>query len=135
MGAIVNLSILVEDLGDGDLSPFVTSGFVFGEKALVEAQEQVPNAVILHHMTVADDESTVAGFGSKKQKLATTLNALTELGYLMDGCEIQDLFMKFFHEGMKAGMQYEREQAPMKQAEENAPTHASQQIGSFQQQH
>ncbi len=109
MGTIVNLSILVEDLGDGDLSPFV-----FGEDTLTKAQEQVPNAVILHHMTVEDDESTVAGFGSKKQQLATTLNALTELSYLMDGCEIQDLFMKFFHEGMKAGVQYEKEKSLLK---------------------
>ncbi|MFZ2303196.1 MAG: hypothetical protein WAV98_00195 [Minisyncoccia bacterium] len=102
--AIVNLAILVEDCGDGELSPFVTS-----EDSLEVAREHVPDAVMLHHMTVADDESTVAGFGSKKQQLATTLNALMELGYLMDGCEIQDLFMKFFYEGMKAGMQYSKD--------------------------
>lgn len=107
MVAIVKLSILVEDHGDGDLSPFIMD-----VETLAVAQEQVPNAVILHHMTVMDDDDSIPSFGS--QKLVTTLNALTELSFLMDQCEIQDLFMKFFLEGMKAGKQYEKDQSLLK---------------------
>lgn len=98
--AIVNLSILVEDIGDGDLAPFITS-----EETLMQAQEQVPDAVILHRMTLADNEGYVPGIGEEKQ-LASTFDALKTLSNFMHGCEIEDLLMRFFHEGMKAGMQY-----------------------------
>lgn len=95
----IRLSILVEDTGDGDLVPFITS-----EETLAGAQKPYPDAVILHKMLVVDDSTTFSH--SKKQQLVSTLEALMTLGNLMDGYEIEDLFMRFFQEGFNAGMQY-----------------------------
>lgn len=103
----MKLKVLVEDCGDGDLAPFFTD-----EETLAKAQEQV-NAIILHEMIIEDEGELENRDFLGRQNLATALNSLLSLSHLMRNCDIEDVLMRMFQEGMKAGMQYERDKASL----------------------
>lgn len=113
----VKLKVLVEDCGDGDLVPFVTS-----ERTLAEAKDQVPNAIILHEMVVADADGPESFGVNGRQNLATALDTLLTLSSFMSNCEVEDVLMKMFQEGMKAGMQHARETSVVKPIQTGVPS-------------
>lgn len=108
------LRVLVENIGDGELSAFITD-----EKTLIIAQDQCPNAVILHEILLADGESN-----NGQPHLASTADALLTLSSFMNGYEVEDLLMRMFEEGMKAGMQYAGEKSVAKPRQTGAPIHS-----------